>query len=77
MAKYRDPKVTTPTDRSGGIGRWIAIAAAILILALLIGWWMSGDGDDTAVAPAEPVAEGTETAPTTETETAPAEPVQQ
>lgn len=78
MAKYRDPKVTTSTDRSsGGMGRWIAIAAAILILLLLLGWWWSGDDETVVVVPADEAAEGTEPVPPAETEPVPAEPVQQ
>jgi hypothetical protein len=39
MADYRDPKVTTGTkQKSGGMGKWIGITLAVLVLLLLLAW---------------------------------------
>lgn len=54
---YRDPKVTTTHDsKKGGMGKWLAIAAAV-ILALIVLWWLLGSGEEVEPVPVAPVAE--------------------
>jgi hypothetical protein len=60
---FRDPKVTSTTTAkdSGGIGKWIAIAVAALLLLLLLGWLLGlfgGDEVETTTVPVEPAEEG-------------------
>lgn len=53
---FRDPKVTPGTKASGGIGKWIAIAIAAIVLLLLLGWLFglfASDDVDAVVVPAE------------------------
>jgi hypothetical protein len=46
-ADYRDPRVTTPP---GGAGRWLAIAAGVVVVVLvLLSLMFGGSGTDTAV----------------------------
>ena len=50
MADYRDPKVTSTGKKSGGMGRWLGIAAAVIILLLLLAWllgWFGGQEVET------------------------------
>ena len=49
---FRDPKVTSTSKDSGGIGKWIAIAVGVILLLLLLGWLL-GLFADAAVVPAE------------------------
>ncbi len=57
MPDYRDPKVTT-TSRSGGggMGRWIGIALAAIVILLLLAWLFGlfGADDEVAVETLEP-----------------------
>ena len=49
---FRDPKVTPDGSggSSGGMGKWIAIAVAALLVLLLLGWLLGlFGGDDEAV----------------------------
>lgn len=46
---YRDPKVTTTKSDSGGIGKWIAIALAVLLALALLAWLLGLFDDDTEV----------------------------
>lgn len=54
---FRDPKVTSTSHESGGgIGKWIAIAVAAILLLLLLGWllgWFGNEDVDAAVVPAD------------------------
>ena len=55
---FRDPKVTSGTTKAngGGIGKWIGIAIAAIVIALLLAWLLGAFADDdvdTAVVPAE------------------------
>jgi hypothetical protein len=45
-ADYRDPRVTTPP---GGAGRWLAIAAGVVVVLVLLSLMFGGSGTDTAV----------------------------
>ena len=51
---YRDPKVTTTKTDSGGIGKWIAIALAVLLALALLGWLLGWFGDDDVDAVVTP-----------------------
>jgi hypothetical protein len=51
---YRDPKVTQDSG-GGGMGKWIAIAA-IVLLALLALAWLIGLFDDDEVVETDPEA---------------------
>jgi hypothetical protein len=57
MPDYRDPKATTThEEKSGGMGKWIGIALAVLVALLLIGWllgWFATE--ETAVRTVDPV----------------------
>ncbi len=54
---FRDPKVTPGAkDTGGGIGKWIGIAVAAILVLLLLGWLLglfAGDDVDAVVVPAE------------------------
>ena len=47
MSDHRDPEVTkTRSKKSNGVGKWIGIAAAVLVALLLLGWllgWFAGE----------------------------------
>lgn len=72
---FRDPKVTsgTKTSDSGGMGKWIGIAIAVLLVLLLLAWLLglfANDEIDAAVVPVEngttavvPVDDGTVVVP--------------
>lgn len=52
---YRDPKVTTKSEGSN-IGKWIAIALAVLLALALLAWLLGAFDDDevdAVVAPAD------------------------
>ena len=70
MTDYRDPKVTTPTRTSGGMGTWIGIAVAVVVALLLVYWLWPRDELDVETVPVVP--EATVSPPATEP--APAEP---
>ena len=56
---FRKPSVhdAAGSATSGGIGRWIAIAVAVLLAVLLLSWLFGLFGDDeVAVAPSDPDA---------------------
>lgn len=68
MADYRDPKVSkTDEKKDSAIGKWIGIAAAVLIALLLLGWLLGWFTED------EPAVQTTDPAVTEEpaTETQP------
>ena len=54
---FRDPQVTSTEQKSGsGIGKWIAIAIAAILLLLLLGWLFglfASDDVDAAVVPTD------------------------
>lgn len=53
---FRDPKVTPGTKETGGIGKWIGIAVAAILVLLLLGWLLglfADDDVDAVVVPAE------------------------
>jgi len=70
-----EPKMVTdvvPTvvaddgDSSGGMGKWLAIGAVVLVLALIAGWWFfmgpgSGGGADSQPTPAPATSQVAET----------------
>ena len=64
---FRDPHVSK-TESSGGIGKWIGIALAVLLGLLLLAWLFGAFDDDieTTTVPAETTV--TEPATTTTTE---------
>jgi hypothetical protein len=50
-ADYRDPRVTTPP---GGVGRWLAIAAGVVVVLVLLSLMFGGAGDPAPqTAPAD------------------------
>ncbi len=52
MSDYRDPKVTKPTQSTGGgAGKIIGIAIAIVVLLMLLAWLI---GDRNIADPASP-----------------------
>ncbi len=54
MSDYRDPKVTKQTG-GGGMGKWIGIALAIIVVVLLLAWLFGlFGGDEVAVESLEP-----------------------
>lgn len=61
---YRDPKVSTTTERAGSNRNWLWIALAVLAGLILLGWLLglfSGDDEVDAVVTEEPAAVGTTT----------------
>ena len=55
---YRDPKVSTTTEKTGN-RNWLWIALAVLVALLLLAWLLGlfgGDDDVDAVVTEEPAA---------------------
>jgi len=54
---FRNPKVSnTDNGSSGGMGKWIGIAIAVILALLLLGWLFglfADDEVDTTVVPAD------------------------
>ena len=52
---FRDPKVTSgDSASSGGMGKWIGVVVAAIVLLLLLGWllgFFAGDDVDAVVVP--------------------------
>ena len=59
---FRKPTVHDDGSSSGGIGKWLAIAAAVL-LALLLLLWLFGAFEGDAVVPGTATTETTTDAP--------------
>lgn len=56
MTDYRNPKVTTPQNKSSSVGKWVGIAVAVLIALLLLMWAMGSDDDTVEPVSTEPTA---------------------
>jgi hypothetical protein len=78
-----DTSTTRTAKSGGGMTKWLAIGAAVVLGVLVLGWLFTGDADETAVAPAtiegeeaeivavEPTETDTPTVAVTEDATAP------
>ncbi len=59
---FRDPKVTSTdakTTGSGGMGKWIGIALAVIVALLVLGWLLGLFADDDVDAVEVPAETGT------------------